>query len=346
MRRRRRKPPVMMMRPQRKLIAWPRLTLCVTFLAALISGPAQPADQEPITPVRPAETHAAKRDLGRKLFHDVRLSRNHTVACASCHLLDKGGADGRRHALGADGKPLDYNSPTIFNVALNFRLNWRGNFRTLEEQNEAVLLDARLMNTTWEELLPTLRADNDYVRSFTAIYGRGPERLHVLDALATFQRSLATPNARFDRYLNGQRDAITKDEERGYRLFKAYGCVSCHQGMNLGGNLFQRFGFFDENSTRPWRLTDADLGRFTITKIESDRHVFRVPSLRNVAVTAPYFHDGAASSLLQAVDIMARVQLGRELPGQDIDLIVKFLGTLTGEYQGRSLSAEVDPSTR
>src|SRR5215813_2433292 len=190
------------------------------------------------------------------------------------------------------------------------------------------------------------RADQDYVRSFSALYGRGPERAHVLDALATFQRSLLTPNARFDRYLNGQHDAITLREQRGYQLFKTYGCIACHQGMNLGGNLLQRFGVFDNPFTQRGRVTDADLGRFVITGIEDDRYVFRVPSLRNVAVTAPYFHDGSASTLAEAVDIMARVQLGRDLPSKDIDLIVEFLGTLTGEYQGRSLAAEMNRSTR
>jgi len=326
-------------------IGWSRLAPLLLLVAALIGGPAGSVDQEPITAIPEAETDTAKIELGRKLFHDVRLSHGNARACASCHPLDGGGSDGRPRSSGADSNPLDYNSPTIFNVALNFRLNWRGTFHSLEEQNDAVLLDRRLMNTNWEELLGKLRHDADYARSFAAIYGGSPERSRVLDALATFQRSLVTPNAPFDRYLNGQRDAITADEERGYHLFKSYGCISCHQGVNLGGNLFQRFGIFEDASTQRWRVTDGDLGRFAITKIESDRHVFRVPSLRNVAVTAPYFHDGSVSSLREAVDIMARVQLGRDLPAQDIDLLVKFLGTLTGEYQGRSLSVGTGRAT-
>jgi cytochrome c peroxidase len=333
-----------------KAIALPGLApwfALLTLMAAVICAPAASVDDEPITPIRPAEASAGKADLGRSLFHDVRLSHGSTVACVSCHRIDRGGADDRSRSLGADGRPLDFNSPTIFNAALNYRLNWRGNFRTLEEQNEAVLLDRRLMNTTWEELLPRLRADQDYVRIFTALYGSGPVRGHVLDALATFQRSLLTPDARFDRYLNGQGDAITSEEERGYQLFKSYGCIACHQGVNLGGNLLQRFGvFYDPFMQRGARVTDADLGRFSITRVENDRFVFRVPSLRNVAVTAPYLHDGSAASLAEAVEIMARVQLGRDLPTRDIDLIVKFLETLTGEYQGRSLAAETDQSTR
>ena len=322
-----------------------RWLACVALTMAAINAAAGSIEGEPITPIRPAETDAAKTDLGRKLFNDVRLSKGNSVACVSCHRLDKGGDDDRSSPLGMDGRPLDFNSPTIFNAALNYRLSWRGNFRTLEEQNEFVLLDRRLMSTTWEELLPKLRADQDYARTFTALYGSRPARTPVLDALATFQRSLLTPNARFDRYLKGQNDAMTSEEQRGYQLFKSYGCTACHQGMNLGGNLLQRFGVFYDPFTGRGRVTDADLGRFAITASENDRHVFRVPSLRNVAVTGPYLHDGSALSLPEAVDIMGRAQLGRDLPGQDIDLIVKFLGTLTGEYQGRSLS-EIDRSTR
>ena len=238
---------------------------------------------------------------------------------------------------GADGELLNFNAPTIFNLALNFRLNWRGNFRTLEEQNEAVLLNPDLMNTTWEELLPKLRADEAYEEAFAKVYGSEPAPAHVLDALAAFQRSLVTPDARFDRFLRGERDAITPQEERGYQLFKDYGCVACHQGVNVGGNLFQRFGIFhDPFAHLPVRT--ADLGRFTLTGKADDRFVFRVPSLRNVAVTAPYFHDGRARTLEQAIEEMARSQLGRVLTGQEIGLIAGFLRTLTGEYRGRPLS--------
>jgi cytochrome c peroxidase len=323
-----------------------RPALWLAMIATMISIAARSADDEPVTPVPPAVTNAAKSELGRQLFHDVRLSHSNSVACVSCHRLESGGDDGHMRPPGTDARPLDFNSPTIFNAALNYRLNWRGNFRTLEEQNEAVLLDRRLMNTSWEELLPKLRADPDYVRAFVVIYGNVPDRTHVLDALATFQRSLVTPGARFDRYLNGEHGAIATDEERGYQLFKSYGCIACHQGMNLGGNLFQVFGVFSDPVITRWRSADANLGRFAITGLESDRYVFRVPSLRNVAVTAPYFHDGSVSSLPEAVDIMARIQLGRDLPDQDVDLIVKFLGTLTGEYRGRSLTAATDQAPR
>ncbi|WP_428620630.1 cytochrome-c peroxidase [Reyranella sp.] len=294
------------------------------------------AEAAPITPVpRPAGLDPAKVRLGEKLFHDVRLSHDNVVACASCHRLDRGGDDDRVRPMGSDGLPLDYNAPTIFNATLSFRYNWRGNFRELETQNESTLRDRRLMNTSWDELLAKLGADPAYRNAFARAYGGRPERTHVLDALASFQRSLLTPNARFDRYLRGEDDAITDEEKRGYQLFRGYGCIACHQGVNIGGNLFQKFGVFDNPFARRERITTADLGRFTITGDERDRHVLRVPSLRNVALTAPYFHDGSAGSLSEAVDIMALSQLGRTLEVHEIDLIVKFLGSLTGEYRGQ-----------
>jgi cytochrome c peroxidase len=315
-----------------------RIALVMLIAAMVTAAIGATVINEPVTPIRQADDlDLAKVELGRTLFHDPQLSRGNVFACASCHQLHAGGDDGRSRAIGADGRALDYNAPTVFNVALNFRLNWRGNFQRLEEQNESVLLDARVMNTTWNELLPKLAADASYPRAFMQAYGGAPTRERVLDALALFQRSLATPDSRFDRHLRGESGAIAPPEEQGYRLFKSYGCVACHQGANLGGNLFQRTGVF-RALFPPDAAGAADPGRFAITGQEGDRMVFRVPSLRNVAVTAPYFHNGYTASLAEAVEIMARSQLGRELPPGDVELIVRFLHTLTGEYQGRSLA--------
>ena len=287
---------------------------------------------------RDVSLDADKVRLGEMLFHDVRLSRGDVLACASCHVLAEGGDDNRARSPGSDGELLDFNAPTVFNAALSFRLNWRGNFRTLEEQNEAVLLDPRLMNTTWEELLPKLRADEAYREAFATVYGSDPAPAHVLDALATFQRSLTTPDARFDRHLRGERDAITPEEERGYQLFKDYGCVACHQGVECRRQSVSAV----RHLSRPVRA-GARSARPTSAASPSptrpdDRFVFRVPSLRNVAVTAPYFHDGRAQTLEQAIEEMARSQLGRVLTAQEIGLIAGFLRTLTGEYRGRTLS--------
>jgi cytochrome c peroxidase len=301
--------------------------------------PAAPAD-EPITPVPMAAEPVSDRvRLGETLFNDPRLSGGNDVACASCHDLAKGGDDGRDRARGSNGRVLDFNTPTVFNAGLSFRLNWRGNFRDLKALIEAVLLDARLMNTTWDELLTELRADPDYRQAFSAAYRTEPGPAQVVDALTAFGQALVTPDAPFDRFLRGDKGAITAEEEQGYRLFKDYGCAACHQGVNVGGNLFQQFGIFQDPSAGRPVVTEADLGRFTLTGDPDDRFVFRVPSLRNVAVTAPYFHDGRAATLDAAVDTMARSQLGRVLTAGEIDRIVGFLRTLTGTHRGTFLAA-------
>jgi cytochrome c peroxidase len=160
---------------------------------------------------------------------------------------------------------------------------------------------------------------------------------NIKDALVAYELSLNTPNARFDRFLRGDKQALTPSEQKGYQLFKTSGCISCHQGMNLGGNMFQPFGVIGNYITDRGQITKADLGRFNTTKNEVDRYVFRVPSLRNVALTPPYFHDGSAQTLPQAIAKMTKYQLGRSLPTEQIELIVQFLGTLTGEYRGKSL---------
>jgi cytochrome c peroxidase len=289
------------------------------------SEPAEPIVPVPVDRVRDPQRVA----LGRQLFHDVRLSGDRGRSCATCHPLERGGMDGRV-------TPPLRNTPTIFNVGLSSYFNWDGIADTLEAHAEIVLASPSLMNITWPDLLARLEADATYVAGFRAAYRDGLTRPNVLDALATFERSLETPGSRFDRYLRGDRAALTEPELRGYDLFKAYGCVTCHQGVNVGGNMFQRFGVFpDYDVPGP----GGDLGRYHLTRVGRDQGVFRVPSLRNVAVTAPYFHDGRARSLEVAVDTMARVQLGRTLQGEEIARIVDFLRTLTGEYQGRPVGS-------
>ncbi|HEX6012778.1 MAG TPA: cytochrome c peroxidase [Geminicoccaceae bacterium] len=299
---------------------------------------------EPITALpAPPSLEPARVRLGERLFFDPRLSRDGSASCASCHDLDRGGDDGRARSIGRGDRLLNYNAPTVFNAALNPTLNWRGNFHGLEAHVEAVLLDPELIGASWPPLLARLEADGWYRVAFDAAYGRGPERALVIDAIASFERTLVTPGSRFDRFLAGDGGAITAEERRGYELFKAYGCVACHQGRNVGGNLFQRFGIFDRPMGSGAPMAAAELGRFAITGDERDRHVFRVPSLRNVAVTGPYFHDGRTASLAGAVTVMGRSQLGLALPETDIAGIVAFLGTLTGAYRGRPLTDDAPP---
>jgi cytochrome c peroxidase len=240
--------------------------------------------------------------------------------------------DGQSHALAGNGLARLRNTPTIFNVALNFWFNWDGSAHTLKAHAAQLLGNPAEMNTTWPELQRKLTRDADYVSAFRAAYADGLTWNNVIAALVAFERSLSTPHSRFDEYLRGNRQALTMEEQQGYALFKSYGCVACHQGANIGGNMFAKFGVFQSPSQSNEEYGDS--GRAEVTKRPQDVQVFRVPSLRNVAVTAPYFHDGRAPTLASAVDTMARVQLGKELTPEEIRLIVQFLQTLTGEYRG------------
>ncbi|WP_297527498.1 cytochrome-c peroxidase [Thiohalobacter sp.] len=314
-------------------------------LALAIAFPAMAGlhDAEPIRPL-PVEIGDVDPDrvaLGERLFNDPRLSRDGRLACATCHHLDRGGDDGLPRGITNSGEPDIVNTPTVFNARYNFRLTWRGKFRTLEAQAEGALRNPRHGATDWPELLPKLRQDPEYRRAFAKAYPQGITRESVLDAIASFERTLVTPNAPFDRWLRGDARAVDAEVLRGYELFRSYGCIACHQGMNVGGNMFQKFGVFREPAHEQ-DATPMDEGRFTLTGDEADRGVFRVPSLRNVAVTAPYFHDGEVTALDEAIRVMGEVQLGIEIPPADRRLIKAFLHSLTGEYQGRSL-AEARP---
>jgi cytochrome c peroxidase len=272
------------------------------------------ADREPITPIPAPPAQDSKRVLlGERLFSDRRLSHDNTHSCSLCHDIGTNGASANvRDTPGS--QPLALNTPTVFNVSLNFRLNWEGNFRSLEEGIESSLLNPAIMASSVEETVGKLRDDPGIVGQFRDAYGREPDKAAILDAIATYERSLVTPDSRFDRWLVGEADAITPHELSGYQVFKSLGCVTCHQGVNVGGNLFQRHGIFHPlGSPEPVLL--------------------RVPSLRNVATTAPYFHDGSAPTLQEAVKAMGIAQLDRALTDQQIAAIVAFLNTLTGAYR-------------
>jgi len=287
---------------------------------------------EPITPISPTRTaDPARTELGNQLFHDVRLSGNNSVACVSCHDLTRGGADSRAHSLGIGGKPTAVNTPTVFNAALNFRQFWNGRADSLEAQIDAVIENPDEMGSKWPDVVAKVAQDANYQAAFSQAYPDGVTQANIRNAIATFERTLLTPNSRFDRYLLGDTDAISADEKAGYLKFKQYGCVACHQGVNIGGNMYQKFGVMGDYFKQRGNPTDADLGRFLVTRDEEDRHVFKVPSLRNVALTAPYFHDASAKTLEDAVDVMFRYQLGRAASQEDKASIIRFLKTLTGE---------------
>ncbi len=293
---------------------------------------------EPIKPI-PLNHNmdADKVTLGKKLFHDASLSKDGSLSCASCHNLNLGGTDRKRFSTGVHGSMGSINSPTVFNSSLNFRQFWDGRAETLEEQIDGPLINVDEMGITWDEAIDKVKANPEYVSGFEKLYPEGVEKRTIQDAIAVFERSLITPNSRFDQYLRGDEDAINEEEKEGYRLFKAYGCISCHQGVAVGGNMFEQLGSMFDYFEDRGNVTESDYGRFNVTGREEDRYVFKVPSLRNVALTPPYFHDGTAKRLDDAVRVMAKYQLGRSLEDEEVELIVKFLNTLTGEYEGKPL---------
>jgi cytochrome c peroxidase len=315
-----------MFRPLCRVVA----SLCLVFLSS--TAPAQAPGpqrfvrtvaikQEPITPVpQPPVADELKLRLGERLFEDRRLSHDGTLSCWSCHDLRTNGADDERRQPAPIGSKPSLTTLSVFNAALSFRLNWEGNFRTLEAQAQSSLENPANLNTNADEVLGKLQADPTLVSQFTKAYGHGPDKTTLLDAIATFERSLLTPGSRFDRWLTGDTTALSEQELSGYRLFKSLGCVSCHQGVNIGGNLYERHGIF------------GPIG-------SPDPEILRVPSLRNVATVAPYFHDGSAATLDDAVRRMAAAQLDVTLSDDQIKLIIGFLKTLTGTFHGKPLAA-------
>ena len=309
------------------------LAACLAVFAASVGSPGIGIRAaEPIRPIPDRiEVNAERAALGRALFHDPRLSRDDTVSCASCHDLTNGGADGRKVSIGIEGQAGFINSPTVFNAGLNFKQFWDGRARTLEQQIDDPVQSPREMGSLWPDVVAKLYQDESYPKLFRALYPDGISRNSIRNAIAEFMLSLTTPDSRFDRWLKGDEAALDRVEKHGYALFKYYGCVSCHQGANVGGNMFQVFGVLNEYFKKRGNITEADLGRYNVTGHPADRHSFKVPSLRMAAHTAPYLHDGSAATLRDAVDAMFEFQLGREAPYEDKEAIVAFIKTLAGE---------------
>lgn len=280
----------------------------------------------------PAEALTVPTDLderlvavGRRLFFDPRLSDNGSMACASCHDLTHGGDDGVPIPDGPEGVPRQFNTPTVFNTVHVSRLGWRGDFLTLRDQ-VAHSVPAELLSD-WAAVTDRLSGLADYADAFPD--GVTPEAIQ--EALAAYVAALVTPHAPFDRWLTGDSDALTDQQKRGWALFKGYGCAACHQGRLLGGTMFQRIGLYAPFFPRYRSDPRADLGRYALTGEDTDRHSFKVPGLRNVALTAPYLHDGSVATLEGVVRVMAYYQVGRSLSEPDVADIVAFLESLTGE---------------
>lgn len=281
--------------------------------------------------------------LGRSLYHDERLSGDETISCSSCHMLSHGGAEPRATSVGIFGQVGPINSPTVLNADFNLAQFWDGRAADLLEQAAGPVTNPIEMGGEWETILGRLQADDALVAHYEAVYGSDAVTQDgVLEAIVEYEKSLTTPS-RFDDWLRGDDAALTEQEKRGLRTFADAGCMSCHQGVNLGGTMFQTMGAVrDYFEIRGGEITDADLGRFNVTEEDSDRHRFKVPTLRNVALTAPYFHDGNETDLGAAVQTMAFVQLGQELTDDELADVLAFLEALTGELPAHAVDTDSD----
>ena len=276
--------------------------------------------------------------LGDTLYHDKRLSGDDTISCATCHELGKGGTDQIQFSRGIRDQFGGINAPTTYNSGYQFIQFWDGRAADLAEQAAGPVSNPIEMGAEWPTVVEKLKEDADLVTAMTEVYPDGVTQANVTDAIAEFEKTLITPNSTFDRFLAGDAKAMTSQEQEGYELFKAHACATCHVGKLVGGQSFEKMGlkqdYFDQ---RPGEMTEADAGRFNHTKDEKDRYTFKVPTLRNIAVTWPYFHDGSTKDLKEAVKTMSRVQWDNEFSDREADLVVMFLNTLTGEYKGELL---------
>ncbi len=287
---------------------------------------------EPVQPVpRALPVDADKVALGFRLYHDTRLSGDSTLSCASCHSLNAGGVDGRQTSLGVNGAVGPINAPTVFNATFNVEQFWDGRAADLQKQAGGPPLNPiEMASKSWDDIIAKLDADPALKAAFEAVYPQGFSGDTITDAIAEYEKTLITPDAPFDKWLRGDENALTAQQKRGYQLFKENKCATCHGGVILGGRSFEPLGLKKEYDFG--EVTAADIGRMNVTHEVRDRLRQKVPGLRNVALTAPYFHRGDVPSLDEAVKLMLRYQVGTSLPQNEVDDIVAFLDSLTGVY--------------
>src|SRR5688572_30336064 len=277
-------------------------------------------------------TTPAKVELGRMLFFDPRLSSSWLISCNTCHNLSLGGVDLLETSIGHGRQKGPRNSPTVLNAVFNIAQFWDSRAKDLKEQAMGPVQAAVEMNSTPDRTVKTLRSIPDYVQKFKEAFPSDKDAVtfeNMARAIEAFEATLLTPRSRFDQFLEGKTDSITAAERKGLELFLAKGCVSCHGGVNLGGTGYFPFGVVEKPGADI--LPAADKGRFEVTRTASDEYVFKSPSLRNIELTAPYFHSGKVWDLSQAVAIMGSAQLCATITKADTDSIVLFLRTLTGD---------------
>ena len=311
-----------------------RLRMKTLVSAMVVAGTAAVASyavgqtQEPITPIQPPkQINLGMSELGKKLFFDPRLSKSGFISCNSCHNLSMGGSDNLQTSIGDKWQQGPINSPTVLNSSLNLAQFWDGRAADLKEQAGGPIANPGEMAFSHTLAIDMLGSIPAYQREFKQVFGKDKIDIdQVTLAIAEFEKTLVTPNSRFDQWLLGKQDALSKDELAGYKLFKESGCVGCHNGQAVGGNSFQKMGLVE-----PYKGNEKAEGRSAVTGKDADRFNYKVPTLRNIELTYPYFHDGAANTLSEAVDVMGRIQLGKKYTKEENAKIVAFLKTLTGD---------------
>lgn len=299
------------------------------------------ARNEPIQPIAPVkQINLAQAELGKKLYFDPRLSKSGFISCNSCHNLSMGGTDNIKTSIGHNWQEGPINAPTVLNSSLNVAQFWDGRAADLKAQAGGPIANPGEMASTHTLAINVLESIPAYVTEFQQVFGKDKINIdEVTQAIAEFEKTLVTPNSRFDQWLLGKNDALTADELAGYKLFKDSGCVACHNGPAVGGSSFQKMGVVE-----PYKASSPAEGRSGVTGKDADRFNFKVPTLRNVEMTYPYFHDGAANTLKEAVDTMGRLQLGKKFTDAENAKVVAFLKTLTGDQPNFTMPT-LPPST-
>lgn len=295
-----------------------------------VKGMFEPIPQTPrALPDNPATPE--KLSLGKMLYFDPRLSESHNISCSTCHIIGLGGADGRPTSIGHNWQRGGRNAPTVLNAVFNTAQFWDGRAADLKEQAGGPIINPVEMGRTKQHAIDQLKGIPGYVEAFKKAFPREADPIvydNIGKAIAVFEAILTTPDAPFDRWLRGDDNALTATQKQGLKIFVEKGCASCHNGINVGGGMYAPFGVVGKPG---WEyLPPDDRGRFVVTKSVSDDYVFKVPTLRNIELTAPYFHSGHAWDLKQAVAVMGESQLGEKLTESDIDKVTDFLKSLTG----------------
>lgn len=312
-----------------------------TLAAAILIANSAFASDEPIKPIElPKNINSTQAELGKKLYFDPRLSKSGFISCNSCHNLSMGGTDNLKTSIGHNWQQGPINAPTVLNSSMNVAQFWDGRAADLKAQAGGPIANPGEMAFTHELAVKMLETIPLYLDEFKKVFSKDNITIdEVTQAIAEFEKTLVTPNSRFDKWLKGEKTALNAEELAGYELFKNSGCVACHNGEAVGGNSFQKMG-----AVEPYKTKNPAEGMKGVTGKEEDRFKFKVPTLRNVELTYPYFHDGEAATLSEAVEIMGQIQLGKKFAAEETAKIVAFLKTLTGDQPNFTLPI-LPPST-